>query len=119
MKIAIFCNHGNVRSRALKYLIWRLNGRCTDTTQEGIENYTKYEAVALGAHSTTLETKKTFIDWADKVIDLSDNDQNIQPLLKELAKEKYIRFDIGPDIWHDPINPDLISKLKPLVKEIK
>lgn len=118
MKVLCMCNHGNVRSAALKYLIWRLNGMTVDTRQETIDKKTKYEAIAVGAHSSTLETKKYFINWADKVVDLSDEDNNMQPLLKELAGDKYIRFYIGLDIWGNSMNQELHSKLFKLTEDL-
>ena len=117
MKFLCLCNHGNVRSVALRTLIWRTNGdKLTGTTPELIKNFVKNEAIAMGAHSTTRETLEMLINWADKVIDLSDNDEQINPLLEELSGDKYIRYDIGPDIWGYSLHPDLQNKLKPLMK---
>lgn len=111
-KVLCICNHGNVRSASMKYVFWRLNGPCGGTDEEYLKEYIKYESIAVGAHCTSDETIKMLIDWADIVIDLSDNDKNIQPKLMEMAKEKYYREDIGGDIWHNPFHEDLVKITK-------
>ena len=114
-KILCICNHGNVRSAALKYLIWRLNGNSNIHNPKNI----KYESIAVGAHSTTDKSLKYFINWADKVVDLSDDVESTQIKLRKMAKEKYIRFHIGKDIWRNSMHPDLHNLLKNFVEEIK
>jgi hypothetical protein len=99
MKIACFCNHGNVRSAALTRAFKDLN----------LKDLIKHEAIALGLHCTTPETINMVVSWADKVVDLSDEGEPYirQNLLQSIAKDKYIRKDIGVDRWGNPFNGEL------------
>jgi len=118
MKILCICNHGNVRSDSLRHAIWTLNGKCYGTSEEYLKEYIKYEAIAIGAHCSSDGTLELLINWADKVIDLSDNDERIQNKIKGFAKEKYIRKDIGEDIWGNPLNEELQRITLSIAKEI-
>ena len=118
-RILCICNHGNVRSNALRHLIWKLNGKCFGTSEDYLKEYIKYEAINIGAHCSTDETLSLLINWCDIAIDLSDGDEKIQKKLKDIAKEKYIRFDIGIDCWGNPLHPELHQKLMPLIEKIK
>lgn len=99
-KILCICNHGNIRSVALKYLLWRQR-----------EKYPN-EAIAIGILSTSINTLHKLLKWADLVIDLSDDGI-------EIKIQDYIRWDIGKDIWHNPFHPELHEKLYPLIKQLK
>jgi len=107
MKILCICNHGNVRSACLAREIKDLNGPCISSDREYIKEWIKNESIAIGVHSCNEETIKYFIDWADKVIDLSCEDVNNQDLIKKCAGDKYLRHDIGGDRWGNPFHPEL------------
>ncbi|MDO8622683.1 MAG: hypothetical protein Q7R52_00380 [archaeon] len=108
MKILCICNHGNVRSAALARAIKDLNGQCISTDLDYLEDqFIQHEAIAIGAHCSKIETIANLSDWADLVIDLSDNDEQVQIRLQEIAKKKYRRFDIGNDIWGNPFHSQL------------
>ncbi len=107
-RILCVCNHGNIRSVALKYLLWRQR-----------ELYPN-EAIAVGMLSTSNTTMEHLIVWADMVIDMHDG-QEIKKL-KQMCEELdavYIHNPIGKDIWHNPQHPELQEKLYPLIKELK
>lgn len=57
MKVLCVCEHGNVRSVALAYLI---------------KTIYKHEAIAIGEKDTSKETRDLLIEWADKVIYVPD-----------------------------------------------
>ena len=116
-KILCMCNHGNVRSAGMARLIKALNGACIGFDEEYLKDYIRNEAIAIGAHCSSKETLKTMIDWADIIVDLSDEGSVIR--FKEFIKEKkYIRFDVGGDVWGNPMHPDLSKKLNKKIGEI-
>ena len=82
------CNGGNVRSAALAQIFKEAD----------------HEAIAIGMDHTSKESLEYFVNWADVVIDLSD-DPDVH--LELYAGDKYQRHYFGPDIWHDPRHPDL------------
>lgn len=119
MKILCVCNHGNVRSAGLARAIKDLNGACKSTELDYLHNeFIQHEAIAIGAHCSRIETISHLSEWADLVIDLSDNDEKVQLRLQEIAGKKYRRFDIGYDIWGNPFHPNLREIAQKIVKEI-
>lgn len=119
MKVLTICNHGNVRSACLAREIKDLNGACTSTDLDYLENtFVKYQAVAIGAHCNKIETIKHFVEWADLVVDLSDNDSKVQLRLQDVAKEKYRRFDIGGDRWGNSFHPELREICQTIRREL-
>ena len=101
MKILCACNAGNTRSVGLA-------SRLKDLS---------YESIAIGAHTSSVETLRYMIEWADKIVDLSD-DGRVERWLKEEEKSKYIRFYIGEDIWRNPRHEELHKRLDPIVERI-
>ena len=116
IKILCICNGGNVRSAALARHIRDSNGQFINFQKE--QSALKYEAISIGVHSTSEETLKYLIDWADKVIDLSGEDEEMQELIKNIAKEKYIRKFIGTDVWDSPRHPHLLERIEKIAEEI-
>ena len=94
MKILCVCEHGNVRSVALAYLLKTIYG---------------YDVLACGVRETSDETKKMLWNWADKVIALQDGLLEQMPRTTEDFKKGYV-LDVGDDIWHDPYAQELIHK---------
>lgn len=119
MKILVLCNQGNVRSACLAREIKDLNGALHSTDKEIIKKWIKNEAIAIGAHANSEETIQYFCNWADLVIDLSDNDKRIQQMLQEYSENKYIRFDIGGDRWGNPFHPELRKMCQEIMHELK
>ncbi|MEK6881919.1 MAG: hypothetical protein AABY22_20035 [Nanoarchaeota archaeon] len=121
MKILCLCNHGNVRSACLAREIKDLNGACQPLNEQTfidyIQNFAKYQSIAIGAHANSKETIKILCDWADKVVDLSDNIPTIQNFLVQLAGSKYERFDIGGDRWGNPFADELRNICQQKIKE--
>ena len=119
-KILCICNHGNNRSPGLAASFKDLDVNCMGTSEEYLKGYVGYETIALGAHHVLSDTLKYFIDWAEVVIDMSDEPNRKQTIL-ELAKEKY--FDAYPIIGYDSYgnmnSPKLREKCKIIVEKFK
>lgn len=96
MKILCICEHGNVRSVALAYLI---------------KTIYKHEAIAIGWKNVSKETKEMLFNWADKIIYL---DYNVPGKLNN----KEFQLNVGEDIWHDPYHQGLQHKLLKRLKEL-
>ncbi|KKL28106.1 hypothetical protein LCGC14_2378480 [marine sediment metagenome] len=56
--------------------------------------------------------------WADKVIDLSEEIPINQKTIKEIATDKYYRFDIGPDNFFSNAHPELLRLCREEYKKI-
>lgn len=103
LRILCCCEHGNVRSVALAYLI---------------KTIYSYDVIACGMKANSKETLELLFQWADKVIFL---DRNLIPEKTWLNKfnGKDIRIaDVGSDIWHnskaEELNHKLLKQLKSL-----
>ena len=95
MKVLCVCEHGNVRSVALAYLI---------------KTIYKHEAIALGIKSSSENTREMLYEWADKIIYLDPSIvKNNEIKDKNLAKVSIL--DVGEDIWHEPFSQELQHKL--------
>lgn len=116
MKFLCVCNGGNVRSVGLARQIKDSYGTYTNFNTALFRGI-KHEAIAIGIHCTTKETIKLLINWADKVIDLSD-DEETREMLKEMSNKKYFKCYIGEDVWDNPYHPELKKKLKKIVEEL-
>lgn len=93
MKILVLCNHGNVRSVGMKYLLQMLTGH--DVLNAGVEE-NPYETLVL------------LSDWADKIITLT---QSANRVINSYASEKNTFIDVGEDVWNDPFRQELQHKL--------
>ena len=109
VKALCICDSGNVRSGCLSRLIKALGG----------------EAVSIGAICCSKNTIKLFSKWSNVVFDMSSNPEFIkssidETCLDELAAEKLIRIDIGPDRWWTSgsiYNVELIEICLGIIKE--
>ena len=110
MKVLAICNHGNNRRGGMVSVIKSTNGDCIDVTEEYQKEYIKIEAIAVGAHSHTMDTLKFLEQWADMVIDMSDYIPIVQERLKKIFGNKYNRFDIGFDLFGSNAHPELLKK---------
>ena len=117
IKFLCLCNGGNVRSAALARYIKDLNGIYVKFSESTIP--IKYESISMGAHCSTIESLRYMIGWADRVIDLSDNDEEIQKLLQYLSGNKYIRVNIGGDVWGNSAHPNLLKKMEEVWKYVE
>lgn len=97
MKILVLCNHGNVRSVALKYLIQRLYD---------------HDVLAAGVEDLTADTLLYLAKWADRIITLTPEAMKTM----EGYTDKLSNIYIGKDVWHNPFAQELQHKL---LKELK
>lgn len=109
-KVLCICNQGNNRSGSMAKYIRSLNGSCLDTSEEYLRDFVKYDVISAGAHGNSLETLKLLIEWADLVIDMSDEAPRIQRKLQFESGSKYRRCDVGDDIWGNNSSPELLLK---------
>jgi predicted protein tyrosine phosphatase len=97
-KVLCICEHGNVRSVALAYLIKTIYG---------------HDALACGMRETGDDTKSMLLKWAEIVIVLDE--QISLDLMKWKDEHKCHRpqylLDVGPDVWHDARHQELQHKL--------
>ena len=116
MKVLCICNHGNNRSGSMAKVIRTSNGKCLGVGEEYTKEYSKHEAIAIGAHCSQDDTLKILIDWSDFVVDMSDEIEFVQKKLKTLCEDKYKRFDVGFDIYGSNSHPELLSKCEEWIK---
>ena len=119
MKVLCLCNWGNNRSGAMAKKIKQLNGKCLQRDPEYLKNVIKIEAIPAGLHSHTISTLKMLVDWSDLVINLSDDNGPRKEWIKQTAYGKYMRVDVGEDIWFSNNHPRLLDKVKKYIPEIK
>ena len=108
MKVLCICEHGNVRSVALAYLIKTIYG---------------HEAIAVGVKNISAHTDLMLTEWADKIIYLDgnieiDKGHKVKDVITH-PNEKTIILDVGEDIWHDPFHHNLQHKLLKKLKSLE
>jgi len=93
-KILCVCEHGNVRSVALAYLLKTLF---------------KQEAIAVGIRDISDETMTMLEKWSEYVVFV---DKDVAYMSKvNLDRENVIVFNVGRDIWFNPKSEELVHKL--------
>lgn len=102
MKILVLCNHGNVRSVALKYLIQRLYD---------------HDVLAAGVEENSFDTLEMLFKWAEKVISLTPEANDSVIASSHSPKDRHF-IDIGKDVWNNPFAQELQHKLLKKVKEL-
>lgn len=104
MKILVFCEHGNVRSVAMAYLIKTIY-------------HHEHEVIAIGVKDISNETFIQLTDWADKLIFM---DKAIIPdKIDYITKPPTVFIaDVGEDIWHDANNEELRHKCLKYIKDL-
>lgn len=99
MKILVLCNHGNVRSVGLAYLIKTIYG---------------HDVLSAGVEENSENTLEMLMRWADKIICLTKESLNHASPTVFFEKSAFI--NVGKDVWHDPFHHNLQHKL---LKELK
>ena len=98
MKILTVCSQGNNRSvhfaHALKY--WN------------------NDVIAIGVDNTSIPTLEMLFGWADVIIKTEDG-QFVPPQYEDKVR----LFDVGPDTYKRPFNPELHVKVKRILEENK
>lgn len=87
------CDGGNVRSRALAYILHDLHG---------------LEAVPVGRRWMSAETWRVFGEWADVIVIMEPH--MIESVPASL-RHKVTVANVGPDSYGLNLNPELMAKL--------
>lgn len=91
-KYLCICDYGQVRSVAMAWYIHGLN------REDNKIKHLQYEAIPIGAVTTSKKTMKMMKKWADVVID--------------------VRKYIPSDTYGNPNNPELMEKVKLIWEEL-
>ena len=100
MKILIACDQGNNRS----------------VTIAGLIKYWGHDVLTCGVSTNSQETLQMLCAWADRVITTEAGQVDKLP---EHAAPKHQLWDIGPDCYPRPYNPELFKKVKGLIDQHK
>lgn len=99
MKVLCICEHGNVRSVALAYLIKTIYG---------------HEAIAIGEKTINDDTLSILADWSDKIIKFTPG----YGAIMGGNGKKVTHLLIGDDIWFNPFHHNLQHKLLKKLKDL-
>jgi predicted protein tyrosine phosphatase len=92
MKIAVFCQAGICRSAAMANVL---------KTQYG------HDALNAGLGYNSEETIRMLGDWADRIVVMQ---KELLPLVPRELRSKTVVADVGPDIWKNSSDPDLVRR---------
>lgn len=95
MKILCVCEGGNVRSRALAYVLHDLKG---------------HEAIPVGVRWMSSETAHMLSAWADRIVVMQSHLAAHFAVIPD-AKPKIRILDVGPDTYGLNISPDLMRQV--------
>lgn len=93
LKILTVCEHGNVRSVAMAYLI-------------KVVYHHRHEVIPIGIKDISDNTRQMLFDWADKIIFM---DQTLVPIPLHENDKLYL-VDVGKDVWNNPQAQELLHK---------
>jgi hypothetical protein len=107
MKILVLCDQGNNRSVTVAHHL----------------KYWGHDVLAAGLKTNSQATLLMLCDWADRII-FTEGSQ-IAELgtiwwrpIKELSEKSQL-WDIGPDIYKRPFNPELLAIVRRMMEEHK
>lgn len=98
MRILCVCAHGNNRSVQFAHLL----------------KYWGHDTIAIGLDTTTEETLEMLFKWADHII-LTEAGQ----LIPDDYRSKVHMWNVGPDTYPRPFNPELHAKAKEFLEDNK
>jgi galactitol-specific phosphotransferase system IIB component len=99
MKIVTVCKEGNNRSVTLAHLL---------------KYKYKADVLPIGVASCSPETQKMLYEWADHIIVA---DVELMSLMPDGYETKTKLWNVGPDIFPRPFNPELLAIAKQLIEE--
>lgn len=100
MKILTVCENGNNRSVHFAHRL----------------KYWGHDIIPIGVRTNSSETIKMLCEWADIII-LTSSEPHIAVPSEYISKVRL--FDVGPDIYKRPFNPELDTKVKQLLEDNK
>lgn len=102
MKILTVCQRGNCRSVATAYIL---------KDRMGV-----FDAIAMGVETASPETQKMLLEWADKIIVVGQ--KYIYDKVPKGFEDKMHWLDIGPDVWRNPTDENLLGLLYPMLEDV-
>jgi len=99
MKILTICRGGLVRSVALASVLRYEVG---------------HDPIAYGVEKGTPETMKMLCAWADRVVVMQ---QEYEMVMGLYYTSLFNVCDVGPDVWSNPLHPDLLARVRQYVAE--
>jgi len=103
MHILCVCQGGNTRSVAMAC---RLK-----------EKYHLKDVIAIGTRRVSPETFEMMGNWADKIFVVGN--EKIVREVPQKFRSKITLFDIGRDIWHNPMNKELQEIIRKELEKIR
>ena len=100
MKILVACHAGICRSNAMARELKRYGD----------------DVIVAGLGYNAPETIHMLTEWADKIVVLQSE---LVDLVPADSREKVVVGDVGPDVWQDPSNLDLVARVKVIVDSWK
>jgi predicted protein tyrosine phosphatase len=99
MKTLAICQGGLVRSVSLTSVLRYMSDQ---------------DAIAYGLEKGTLRTMQMLCDWADHVVVMQEK---FATPVDAFFKKMICVCDVGPDIWSNPLHPDLVAMVTKYVME--
>lgn len=96
--ILCVCEHGNNRSVTMAWLL---------------KYVSNFETLTAGLAYHTPETLKMLFDWADVI---TVPEEKLLAMIPEGYRHKVKFYNIGPDIYKRPHNPELLAKARELME---
>lgn len=100
-KIMVICNAGVARSGSIAYVLKRNYGQ---------------DALAASFDYQSTPTFNMLSDWADIIIPVTPA---LATRVPSRDRHKIFQIDIGPDIWKNPVHPDLLAIATGVAEKLK
>jgi hypothetical protein len=97
-KIAVFCKGGICRSAAM----------ANELKKYG------HDVLCAGLGYNSPETIQMLTDWADRIVVMQKELTDFVPMN---GRSKMILADLGPDIWANSSDPDLVARCRVIANE--
>lgn len=101
MNILTVCSGGNCRSVALAMLLKLF--------------HKQKDVLAMGIDYTSDKTRNMLFKWADQIIVVGEVE--LKDKVKKKTNKPVAHFDVGPDIWNNPFDRNLLFKLNAMLIE--
>jgi protein-tyrosine-phosphatase len=98
MKIAVFCKGGITRSAAMANELKRYG----------------HDVLAAGLGYNAPETIQMLTDWADRIVVMQ---KELVQLVPMSGRGKMVVADVGPDVWTNSSDPDLVARVRVIAQE--
>lgn len=98
MKIAVFCKGGICRSAAMSNVLKTYG----------------HDVLVAGLGYNAPETIQMLSDWADRIVVMQ---QELAQLVPMSGRGKMVIADVGPDVWENSADPDLVARCRVIADE--